>query len=357
MDIQGFFTPQGQTLCAKLAAGAALTVTRVVAGSGQTPSDAQALSQPRQTLALSPAQRRGDTAAIPATLLASAAEAAYSLTELGVYAKDPDAGEILYKVYRLPQSAAIQPASRLVLRFYLEETVSQDAAVTVNGEYAGLITEAQFSPVREAVLASAVPTRQLSISGGDLPDYLNSLPRLLTEELVILVSGTVTQPLSLTGLHGSGGLFLRAAEGGCTVKNTVSVQNCSVRVVLQNLRFTDQGAAAGTYYRSVVLGVNAGQLAVEECTFTGDLSGRAVLVTNASRGWVSRCTVTGFESGLCAWGYSLLGAEDVSASGNTHGAHLYNGGVLLLTGKTPELLGGAANINSDGLLVKGGKIL
>ena len=47
------------------------------------------------------------------------AAASYTLTELGVYASDPDAGEILYQVFRLDEARAITAGgdSSLVPRY------------------------------------------------------------------------------------------------------------------------------------------------------------------------------------------------------------------------------------------------
>lgn len=188
--MQGYFTPKGMALSAKLLAGAALTVSRVVAGSGQTQAAATALSDPRQTLAVNSPTHSGNTAAIPATLAAASASESYTLTELGVYANDPDEGEILYKLYQLSEPVDITAGSSMVLRFYLEETVSQDPDVAVICSPAGLVTEEAFNPVQERVLQTAAPTRTVTVQAADLPAYISGLPRLLAENLRIYVSGT-----------------------------------------------------------------------------------------------------------------------------------------------------------------------
>ena len=98
MNIQGTYTNKGLALAAKTAAGACLRVTRVVGGSGHTPDipNAAALPEIRQTLAVGEARCTGNTAVLPVTLAAMALEDSYTLTELGVYAEDPDEGEILH---------------------------------------------------------------------------------------------------------------------------------------------------------------------------------------------------------------------------------------------------------------------
>ena len=88
MNLQGYYTTQGAALAARIAAGtAALTVTKVTAGSGQTalPS-AAALADTKQTLSVGAARVSGSTAVLPVTLAEASAAGGYTLTELGVYA-------------------------------------------------------------------------------------------------------------------------------------------------------------------------------------------------------------------------------------------------------------------------------
>ena len=198
MDMQGYFTTKGLALSAKLAAGSVLTISRVVAGSGKTQTTAAALPGPCQTLAVNSPTQSGNTATIPATLAAASASGSYTLTELGVYANDPDEGEILYKISKLSNPVIITAGSQTVLRFYLEETVSEDLNVAVSCSPAGLITEEKFSHVRDKVMATnrmTAVTRTLAT--GELQAFLDSLPRLLTGNVTVNVSGTLTEALSL----------------------------------------------------------------------------------------------------------------------------------------------------------------
>ncbi len=109
--MQGYFTTKGLALSAKLLTGDTLSISRVVAGSGQTQTTAAALSGPCQTLAVNAPTHSGDTATIPATLAAASASGSYNLTELGVYANDSDEGEILYKIYKLSKPVSITAGS------------------------------------------------------------------------------------------------------------------------------------------------------------------------------------------------------------------------------------------------------
>ena len=212
MNIQGKYTNKGLALTAKTAAGACLRVTRVVGGSGHTTDVPNAVQLPeiRQTLAVGEARCTGNTAVLPVTLAAMALEDSYTLTELGIYAEDPDEGEILYCVYRLDEPTTIQAGSDTVLRFYLRQTVSKDGGAEVLCSPVGLITESDCAPVRKMVLAVGAPQRYVTVPASELQTYLDALPRLLTEDHVITLRGTNSNIVSVKDFYGCGSLTLRA---------------------------------------------------------------------------------------------------------------------------------------------------
>ena len=215
MNIQGTYTNKGLALTAKTAAGACLRVTRVVGGSGHTPDIPKAaqLSEIRQTLAVGEARCTGNTAILPVTLAAVGLESSYTLTELGIYAEDPDEGEILYCVYRLDEPASILAGGDTVLRFYLRQTVSKDGGAAVLCSPAGLITESDCAPVRKKVLTTGASSCAVTIPAAELQAYLDTLPRLLTEHYVITLSGTASEEVSVNGFYGCGSLMLRRQFG------------------------------------------------------------------------------------------------------------------------------------------------
>lgn len=123
MSFHGFYTTKGLTLAAKIAAGTRLTITKVTAGSGETAKTAATLAQEQQTLTAGTAAVSGQSAVLPVTLAETGVFAAYSLTELGVYAQDPDTGEILFQVFRLDTSVPLTAGGENAYRFYLKQTV------------------------------------------------------------------------------------------------------------------------------------------------------------------------------------------------------------------------------------------
>lgn len=363
MDIQGYFTKKGLLLAAKLAAGSTLKITRVCAGAAETALTASALSQIRQTLPVGRARRTGDTAVLPVTLEAGSAGSVYTLRELGVYAQDPDEGEILYKLYRLSDPVEIRPSSRLVLRFYLEETVSQDLNVTVVRASAGLLTEADLEPAWNKIEAVSVPWRTVELAASELPGFLASLPRLLTEQLVIRTTGNLNAgECLLEGFYGCGALHIVQMDGGAVFRTCMRADRCGVPVELQNIRFEDPvpGAEAS---RNGLFSVHGSAVYAYRCSFTSSNGGtahnhgyRGISVGYGSAIYAEDCSFQNCGVAALATGGGIAvctkRAESTTVQDNAIGAYVYDGGMIVLAGTMPDTLGGAYNGKLGGLIVK-----
>lgn len=363
MKIQGTYTNKGLALTAKTAVGACLRVTRVVGGSGHTtdvPNAAQ-LPEIRQTLAVGEARCTGDTAVLPVTLAAVEMEDSYTLTELGIYAEDPDEGGILYCVYRLDEPVTIQAGSDTVLRFYLRQTVSEDGGATVLCSPAGLITESDCAPVRKMVLAVGAPYRYVSISAAELQDYINSLPRLLTEHHVITLRGTNSNIVSVKDFYGCGSLTLRADKvGDCVFTKDVIVGNCSIPVIMEGLKWELDGTASPETY---CISCRDSTIYANICSFNGHAkTGRGVVSWGNSSAVLAGCALHNLEIAIeASWGGRIgVYGEDpkTECSGNAIGIYLRQGGLVLLGDLVPDLLGGTYNErNGMNAIIKGGKFV
>lgn len=364
MELQGYFTNQGLELAAKLSAGARLEITRVRAGAGKTAVSASALAKIKQDPTAGAPRRSGTTAVIPVTLAAAQAAADYSLTELGVYAKDPDKGEILYKIYRLTEPVKVSPASRLTLRFYLEETVSQDVEAVVSCSPAGLLTETDILPLRGKVEQTALPHRIVDLDASELQDFLDGLPRFMTEYLSINVSGTLETPVTLSYFSGPGFIYL-LGRNKLTVRNTVKIDRCNIHIYIKDIRFEEpeEGVSSLVY---VSYGVG-GYVDIANCCFCGlgERSGcRAVMSQYNTLTAVKNSPVSGADVAVFA-GYGARtivtkpsGSENIgSYGGNKTGATVWKGGTITVCDKLPVLLGGSANVNSGGTIVDNGVIV
>ena len=363
MNIQGTYTNKGLALTAKTAAGACLRVTRVVGGSGH-PTDvpnAVALPEIRQTLTVGEARCTGNTAVLPVTLAAVGQRSTYTLAELGVYAEAPDEGEILYCVYRLDEPVTIQAGSDTVLRFYLRQTVSEDGGAMVLCSPAGLITESDCAPVRKMVLATGAPQRYVTVPASELQAYLDALPRLLTEHHVITLSGTNSNIVSVKDFYGCGSLTLRADKvGDCVFTKDVIVENCSIPVIMEGLKWELDGTASPETY---CISCRDSTIYANICSFNGHAkTGRGVVSWGNSSAVLAGCALHNLEIAVeASWGGRIgVYGEDpkTECSGNTIGIYLRQGGLVLLGDLVPDLLGGTYNErNRMNAIIKGGKFV
>lgn len=367
MNIQGTYTDKGLALTAKTAAGACLRVTRVVGGSGHTTDvpNAEELEAIQQTLAVGEARCAGNTAVLPVTLAAVELENSYTLTELGVYAEDPKEGEILYCVYRLDEPVTIQAGSDTVLRFYLRQTVSEDGGATVLCSSAGLITESDCGPVRRMVLAVGAPYRYVSISAAELQDYINALPRLLTEHYVITLSGVCTEAIRVENFYGCGSLSLHAVSlGDCVLTQNVYVSNCSAPVAMENLKW-ELGSSIPQNESCITC--SASEVTVWKCSFNGYLSpdqgavGHGVTTINRAYYCLRDCEFHNLEIAVdcyCAGHIDIIEAEkEVECSGNSIGVYIHISGLVLLSNGIPPTLGGVRNVIYGGAIIQNGKFI
>lgn len=363
MNIQGTYTNKGLALTAKTAAGACLRVTRVVGGSGYTADipTAAALPEIRQTLAVGEARCAGSTAVLPVTLAAVGLESSYTLTELGVYAEDPNEGEILYCVYRLDEPVTIQAGSDTVLRFYLRQTVSGDGGAMVLYSPAGLITESDCAPVRKMVLGIDAPSHAVTMPASELQAYLDTLPRLLTEHYVITLSGTCSRDIWVKDFYGSGSFTFRAdALGDCVFAKDFQITNCSIPVQMKTLKWELDETASP--YRYCIFCERSAVYA-EACSFNGHAkAGRGVVSVGNSSAVLAGCALHNLEIAVeASWGGRIgVYGEDpkTECSGNAIGIYLRQGGLVLLGDLVPDLLGGTYNErNGMNAIIKGGKFV
>ncbi len=96
-------TKKGKALQAKAVAGAQLTITKMKLGSGTipdgtSPEDLNDLIDPKQNLGLTAIAAQGNLAKIQSLITNADLADGYYIRECGVFAQDPDLGEILYAI-------------------------------------------------------------------------------------------------------------------------------------------------------------------------------------------------------------------------------------------------------------------
>ena len=190
------------------------------------------------------------------------------------------------------------------------------------------------------------------MAAAELPALINSLPRLLTEHLTVIVTGTAAiDYLWLKGFYGSGSLTVQAAEDAeITVQVTARAEYCSVPITFDGLKIIGNGSMSG----SILSAGHGSFLTVRNCEIDREHdSGKSgAAVTDASRLFLDHCRITHCDPALNCWDASILSAVDCVGQNNNHGIYA-QGGIVLLRGTTPDLMGGAANSKGGGLIVRG----
>lgn len=258
MSIQGFYTNKGSALATKIAGGlTALTVTRVVAGSGHTEDIPSATTLPdiKQTLTVGTAVVEGTTATLPVTLAEVEAEDDYDLTELGVYATDPQEGEILMQVYQLSAAQTVTAGGEGMLRFFLRQTIGAQG-VTVTCSPAGIVLDEDLDPLRAAIAGKPdAVTSDMEIhvakTGSDttgdgsaehpfltIQHAVDSLPKLLCGQKgrVTVHGGTYSERVVINGFS-EGEMELLGADGEVVSVQTIDV-TCCHSVLVFNMNIT-----------------------------------------------------------------------------------------------------------------------
>ncbi len=157
-------TDKGHSLLAKLIEGHTLDITRAETGSGYvTPgllAKQESVSEPQQAVVFHPVSYpKTGKCALPCSLTNDNVTTGYLATQLGVYANDPDEGEILFFIAQGPSgkgtevpSASEMPGYSAEWTFYLQ--YGQADGVTVVVDPTGAITQEGMEQYIESEILS-----------------------------------------------------------------------------------------------------------------------------------------------------------------------------------------------------------
>ena len=212
-------TSKGHNLQAKLIAGTTLTITRAVAGSGYvTPSllsNQTAVTNEKQELKAGTGDVTylGDGMCSLALVLSNEKlDTGYTARQIGIYAMDPDEGEILYFIAQCTDEnqGTVVPSAGEVASYYGEWTFyfkfGQADAVTVLVNPAGaLTTDKVESMIKIAVVANGIPRVTATSSDGvSYAGTISGLSALSTGVCIVLIpsktSASTLPNLNLNGL-------------------------------------------------------------------------------------------------------------------------------------------------------------
>lgn len=195
-----------------------------------------------------------------------------------------------------------------------------------------------------------MPSRTVEVAAADLPAYINSLPRLLTTNLTITVrGGTIDGNLAVRGFYGPVTLTIQAKENEEVIcQGWISVKNCGLYVELKGLKLYQSSVGSG-------IAATASLLTARNCFVRSSESGNSSTGAFSSRGGALTlydCALHNCTYALNAQSCGIIAAHNCTGSENIYGTMVVMGGIVLLSGTTPDLMGGNANTKGGGLIVK-----
>lgn len=148
--IDAVLTANGLALQSKLLSGTPFVITKITGGSGKVDTallpEQTAVSNEKQTFSIQGVSYSKDkkSAVIGALLANGAVTTGYSLTQVGIFANDPDEGEILYAILQSEDAGETIPAASdktYSLQFDVTLNFSNATVVNVTIDPAGLVTK------------------------------------------------------------------------------------------------------------------------------------------------------------------------------------------------------------------------
>lgn len=204
---------------------------------------------------------------------------------------------------------------------------------------------------------TVVSNRTAEVTATELPAFIAALPRLLTENLTITVPGGSCGPggLYIRNFYGPGSLTVKAAEAAevlCPI--VLEVSRCAVPVTMEGFRL-EGPSGAGAYVQVDGCRASFSGFTVDGANKTAGQTvgtGSAFQVSGGGMIYLTQSEIKNLQYGLVAQTGGRITASSVTASGNTAGVAVSGGGMIMLTGTTPELVGGTVNEHWGGLIVK-----
>lgn len=193
------YTTLGLNLMAKLQTGATLDITRAVGGDGHTSADAlTALTEvtARQTLTLSNVVYKGSgQALLQVTLYNRGLTAGYPLRQIGIYAADPDDGEVLMMVAQSEQPDTIPSAEDspdFVANFSFHIALGNAGRINVSYSLTDMATKADYVAYVEQIEGrlgqpSGIATLDSSGKLAQMPTAadVGAVPSMLTDIIYV----------------------------------------------------------------------------------------------------------------------------------------------------------------------------
>ena len=134
-------------------------------------------------------------------------------------------------------SVLLDTASAGTVRVSLA-TLAEFLAEQDNAVKAALSSKAALS-AQETVEKTAISGQTVTLAASELQAYLNSLPRLVTDELYLYVAGELSAAVEVKNFYGPGILSISGQNGGFTMRNSMNISRCALPVYLEKIEFQE----------------------------------------------------------------------------------------------------------------------
>ena len=245
----------------------------------------------------------------------------------------------------------------------IDALLGSAGAGTVRYDAAQSLTDAQKAQAREnidaanratqnKVLAQSALPRAVTVSAENLRAYMLSLPRMLTEKLTINVTGTATELSWIEGFYGPGSIEIAGTAGSTNLNGGVLVFSCAVTVKIHHCNIRPSSESTS---RCVQVQNSSGCVWLTQCQLIGNGSSRGFDSSYSATAHLEYVALTNHQIAVLAGQSSVISvavSDNTQPSGNSIGAYVWWGGIILLAAKAPELLGGTSNVKSGGIIAK-----
>lgn len=349
----GVLTAAGRALQAKVEAGTTLNITKIKLGDGTESMSAvdgmTDLVSPKAVLGISSSAASGQTATITGVLSATLLQAGFWCREWGLFANDPDVGEILYMITIDSQPEwlpASTEAAQISATYAMNIAVANATSITVAIDPAGLVDVEMLENF------VGVPGRSKAIALGTT-GMLENLPAAWYLECTTAGTTGATTPVITSPTVGG-----TVTDGTVvwTIRKSASTQDLTRYLPLTGGTVTGQLKLENTYPNKIV-------------TIAGtDTSSLFELIIGTERHKSPAISLTGGTSTSPSAGDILLRAAKADSSGSLPYLQLKPDGSLIhsVNGLNNDL-GGSAIVaisfgitnyikNAKGLIIQWGEL-
>lgn len=204
---------------------------------------------------------------------------------------------------------------------------------------------------------TAVKNRAVTVEASQLKNYLNQMPRLITENLHIKVTGELTENVNLGPFFGPGSIVIDGLSE-FVMYETLNISSCNLKIIVQSMTF-DGSRRAGPYSQTITS--YSRTVMFSGCNFQGGAGPGSVVSVNSNGSsgiMLYNTNIKNTYLAVSAQDGSIISVDGKTSvfSGNAVGASVYNG-IIMLSPRVPEMLGAASHANNAGIIVgPGGKL-